>query len=79
VIQTIPIASPTPLEELNRALVLFGGGARRECAEILTALRLYINFARIQSVLATRQFSDHIDSKTNPMPRPQSAEWQNEW
>src|ERR1700691_1175611 len=54
------------LEELDGALVFLGGGARRERAEILAALRAGVDLARIQSILATRKFPDHVASRTNP-------------
>ena len=58
-----------PLEELNGALVLLGGGARCERAEILAPLRAWIELARVQPVSPVRKFSDHAASKANPGPR----------
>jgi hypothetical protein len=60
---------PATLEELNGALVFLSGGAGRERAEILTALRTWIDLARIEPVLATRKFADHAASKANSRPR----------
>src|SRR6516162_164991 len=39
-------------EELHSALVLFGGGARPERAEVPALARLRIDFARIEPILA---------------------------
>jgi hypothetical protein len=63
----VPLAAP--LEELNGALVLLGSGTRCERAEILAALRAWIDLARIQPVLTVWKFSDHGVSKPNPCPR----------
>ena len=38
---------PAALEELHRPLVFLGGGPRLKSAEILAALRAWINLARI--------------------------------
>src|SRR5262245_44416849 len=48
-----------PLEELNGAFVAFGGGPRRERAEIPPTAGLRVLLARIQAVLAGRQLPDH--------------------
>src|ERR1700733_15050706 len=53
-----------PLEVLHRALVLLGGGAAGEGAEIAAAAGLRILFARIEPVFAGRQFADHGELPT---------------
>ena len=48
-----------PFEILHGALVLLGGGAAVEGAEIAAAAGLRIYLARIEPVFAGRQFADH--------------------
>src|SRR5664279_4551168 len=48
-----------PLEILHLPLVLFGGGARLEGAEIATLAGLRIELPRVQPVFAGAQFADH--------------------
>ena len=48
-----------PLEELDRALVLFRGRARRERAKVLALPRFRICFPRIETVLAGAELPDH--------------------
>jgi len=48
-----------PLEILHRLLVLRGGRARAEGAEIAPASGLRIFLARIEPVFAGSQFADH--------------------
>ena len=50
------------LEELNCALVRFRSGTRFERTEVLSSLRLGIDLARIQTVLAARKLADHAES-----------------
>src|SRR5687767_10946566 len=59
-------ASPFPrdiqlvaLEELDRTLVLFGGRAAAERAEVLPATGLRILLARVEPVLSRFQFPNH--------------------
>jgi hypothetical protein len=40
--------------------VLFRGRQRHEGSQISTALRLWINFSAIQSILAHTEFADHV-------------------
>src|ERR1051325_3220660 len=51
--------SSMPLEVLHLALVLFGGFARREGAEIPAPAGLWIDLAGIQPVFARLEFADH--------------------
>jgi hypothetical protein len=51
------------LEELDGPLVLLGGAASRERAEILTTLGSRIDLAGIEPVLAAWKLSDHGWSK----------------
>jgi hypothetical protein len=48
-----------PLEILHIALVLFGGGARLEGAEIAALAGFRIELAGIKPVFAGLQFADH--------------------
>src|SRR5262245_1122908 len=49
-----------PLEELDRLLVLFGGGSRVERAEVSSLPRLGIFLAGIEPVLPRLQLSNHF-------------------
>src|SRR5947209_18689971 len=53
-------------EELDRALVLFRGRARRERAEVPALPRFRIVFPRIQAILPRAQLPDHVP---NPLFR----------
>src|SRR6185369_4502206 len=53
-----------PLEILNGPLVLLGRLARRERAEVAPFAGLRIDLARVETVLAGFQFSDHA----SPLP-----------
>jgi hypothetical protein len=47
-------------EELDRALVLFRGRARREGTEVFALPRFAIFFPRIQTILPRAQLPDHM-------------------
>jgi hypothetical protein len=48
-----------PFEELHRALMLLGSFPAVECAEILAPLRTRIHLARVQTILAAAELSNH--------------------
>ena len=52
-------ACSMPLEILHGALVLLGGSARGESAEIAPPAGLRILLARVQPVLSGRELADH--------------------
>jgi hypothetical protein len=52
-------APSMPLEILDRALVLLGGGSSVEGTEISTAFGLRINFPGVQTIFARTEFADH--------------------
>jgi hypothetical protein len=53
------------LEELDRALVLFGILKRYERAEISAFARLRVDFSGVETVLARFQFSDHRQPRSS--------------
>src|SRR3954454_17893278 len=53
-------ATLMPLEVLHGALVLLGGGAGLEGAEIAAPAGLRIDLARIETVAAGRKLADHV-------------------
>jgi hypothetical protein len=54
-------------EELDRALVLFRGRARRERAEVFALPRFAIFFPRIQAILPRAQLPDHMPNPLFPL------------
>ena len=48
-----------PFEELDGALVLFGGGSAAEGAEVTSSSGARINFPGVQPVLIGLELSDH--------------------
>ena len=55
------------LEILHRALVLLGGGAGLERAEIAPPAGLRVELARIEAVAAGLKFADHVILLRPPM------------
>jgi hypothetical protein len=72
---TAGIGLTPPLEVLHGSLVLFGGLAGSERAQILSSFRSWIELARIQPILAARKLAYHVSRfsklRTNiEMPLP---------
>jgi hypothetical protein len=51
--------SASPLEELDRALMLQRRGARLECSEVAAPTRFRIDLARVKAKFAGGELSDH--------------------
>src|SRR5262245_23931991 len=68
-VDLVVAALSATLEVLHGALVLLGGRARLERAEVSPFPGLWIDLPRVESILARRELSDH-DGPASPSLRP---------